>query len=136
MRAWLVYTLLTILMWGLWGFFPKLASNYIGPNSVLIFQTIGHIIVTSLVLIGINFQPEINVRGIVYAALAGFTGSLGALFFIYSMTRGESSVVVTMTALYPVITILLSFVFFRESITLKQGIGIIMALISMALFSL
>lgn len=136
MKAWLVYTLLTVFMWGLWGFFPKLASNYIGPNSILIFQTIGNLIVASLVLIGINFRPEIHAAGITYAALAGLTGSLGALFFIYSLIRGESSVVVTITALYPVVTIFLSFLFFKDTITSKQGIGIILALISMVFFSI
>jgi transporter family protein len=118
MKAWLAYTLLTVFMWGLWGFFPKLASNYISPNSILIFQTIGNLIVASFVLIGINFRPEIHATGITYTVLAGLTGSLGALFFIYSLIRGESSVVITITALYPVITIILSFLFFRESITL------------------
>ena len=135
MKAWMIYALLTVLLWGLWGFLPKLASTYIGPNSSLLFQTIGNLIVALIVLIGINFRPEIHLTGITYAALAGITGSLGALFFINAITRGESSVVVTITALYPVITIILSFLFFRETITLKQGIGIGFALISMVLFS-
>ena len=49
------------------------------------------------------------------------------------MSRGKASVVITMTALYPLVTILLSFIFLRETIAIKQGIGIMLALLAMLL---
>jgi transporter family protein len=47
------------------------------------------------------------------------------------VSKGKASVVITMTALYPLVTILLSFFFLRETITIKQGIGILFALLAM-----
>ena len=41
MRAWIVYAFLTLLAWGVWGFFSKLASGYTRPRQTLIFQTAG-----------------------------------------------------------------------------------------------
>ena len=41
LKAWYVYAVLTILTWGLWGVFSKLASNYSKPKQALLFQTAG-----------------------------------------------------------------------------------------------
>jgi transporter family protein len=65
------------------------------------------------------------------ALIAGLLGSIGGLCFVHSVSRGKASVVITMTALYPLVTIILSFFFLRETITLKQGIGIVFALLAM-----
>ncbi|MHC5080458.1 MAG: EamA family transporter [Planctomycetota bacterium] len=52
------------------------------------------------------------------------------------MVKGKASVVVPLTALYPVVTLVLVFVFLREPLTAKQGVGIALALAAMVLFSL
>lgn len=136
MGDWFIFAIIALIMWGLWGFFPKLATNYINPKSVLIFQAIGSIFVTAPILISVNFRPEMHIKGIAFAVLAGIAGAIGGLFFLYSISKGEASIVVPTTALYPIITIILAFLILKEPITLKQGIGIIFALIAMILFSI
>ena len=41
MNARLPYTLFTILVWGLWGLFSKLAVGSTQPRHVLMFQAVG-----------------------------------------------------------------------------------------------
>ena len=135
MEGWFFFGLIALVLWGVWGFFPKLATQYIDAKSVLIFQVVGSIIISLLVLGLLRFRLEVHPKGMAYAFLTGVSGTVGFLFFLYSLGRGKASVVVTMTALYPLVTILLSFLLLRESITLRQGIGLIFALIAMALFS-
>ena len=65
-----------------------------------------------------------------------YRGSLGALFFLHAVSKQKASIVVTATALYPLITIILACLILKEPITLKQGIGIIFALIAMILLTL
>ena len=135
MNSWVIFAILALLVWGFWGFFPKLATNYISPRSVLVYEVIGAIIVGMAVLFLVNFKPEVNAKGITFAILTGIAGTLGALFFIFAVSRGETSVVVTTTALYPLITIILTFLILKEPITIKQGVGMIFAFAAMMLLS-
>lgn len=131
-----ILAVVSLVMWGLWGFFPKLATDNIGPKSVLIFQNTATILVTIFVLASVNFKPEINSKGIFFSVISGLAGTVGGLFFLYAISKGRASVIVTMTALYPIVTIILAFLILKEPISLKQGIGMMFALIAMVLFSL
>jgi len=135
MNDWFIFAILALLTWGLWGFFPKLATNYINPKSSLIYMALGTVIVGIIVLFLVGFKPEIHTKGITFAILAGIAGGLGALFFLFAVSRGKLSVVVTTSALYPLVTIILASIILKEPITLKQGIGILFALVAMILFS-
>ena len=135
MNDWLIFAILAMLVWGFWGFFPKLATNYLSPKSVLVYEVIGAVIVGVVVLFLVNFKPKVNTKGITFAILTGIAGSMGALFFIFAVSRGETSVVVTTTALYPLITIALAFLILKEPVTLKQGVGMIFAFAAMILLS-
>jgi len=134
-NSWLIFAILAMLVWGFWGFFPKLATNYLSPKSVLVDEVIGAIIVGMAVLFLVKFKPEVNARGITFAILTGIAGTLGALFFIFAVSSGKTSVVVTTTALYPLITIILAFLILKEPITVKQGIGMIFAFAAIMLLA-
>jgi transporter family protein len=75
-------------------------------------------------------------KGIIFAVLGGLTGTLGVLFFIIALGKGKVSVIVPLTALYPIITITLGFLILKESITLTQGVGVIFALIAVLLLAI
>jgi transporter family protein len=69
---WYLYALLTVLTWGLWGVFSKMASNYSKPRQALLFQTVGVLIFAGLVLVLENFRIEWSTAGFTWAALGGF----------------------------------------------------------------
>ena len=135
MGYWFIFGLFALILWGVWGFLPKLATRYIEPRSVLVFQTIGSILVTIVILATIDFRPELHTKGVTLAIVTGIIGTLGTASFLYSIAKGKASIVVTMTALYPIITVILSLLILKEPITIKQGIAIILALTAMALFA-
>jgi transporter family protein len=60
---------------------------------------------------------------------------LGTLFFFAAASRGKISVVVSMTALYPLITIMLAAIFLREPITAKQVMGMLCAVAAIMLLT-
>jgi len=132
---WFIPAVLSLLLWGVWGFFQKLALIQMPPRNVYIFTIIGMMIVSLSVLVSLGFKVEGNKTGVFFAVLAGLCGSLGGLFYLYSLSKGKASVVITLTALYPVVTIILSFLILKESITIRQGIGIILALLAMVFLS-
>ena len=135
MQEWLIYGFLALFTWGLWGFFPKLATNYLKPNEVLVWEVIGAIAIGTIVLYQLNFKPDFNIKGFIFSFLTGVCGTLGMLFFLIAIRSGKVTILVTMTALYPIITLSLAFFVLKEPITLKQGIGIILAIFAMWLLA-
>jgi len=135
MDNWFSAALLSLIIYGFWGFFPKLAVTYISPQSALVYEVAGAILIGLLILVLIDFHPDTHPTGILFGMLTGVAGMLGTLFFFAAASKGKISVVVSMTALYPVITILLAAAFLREPITAKQLLGIGFALFAIVLLS-
>jgi transporter family protein len=88
MHSWVFGTLLAMVTFGAWGFFPKLAGNYISPQSALIYQVIGGLVVGIVGLAIRNFKPETHPMGIVYAFLTGITGFFGTFFYYAPASKG------------------------------------------------
>ena len=135
MESWFIWTVLAMITFGFWGFFPKLAVNYISPQSALIYQVLGGMVVGLIALVTAGFKPEIQPMGMLYAFLTGITGVLGTLFYYAATSRGQLTIVVSLTALYPLITIFLAFIFLHETISLKQTVGLFFALTAIILLS-
>lgn len=135
MVNWLVFAILSMLAYGLWGFFPKLTVGIINSKEFIIYEAIGVILISLVILLFLG-KPSFNIRGVTFAMLTGILGIIGTLFFVTALAKGKASVVVTITAMYPMIVIFLASVFLKEPITLKQGIGIVFALAALVLFSI
>jgi transporter family protein len=130
MKPWLIYALLTVMCWGLWGLFSKLASNYTRPRQTLIFQAVGVIGFALVVLLLEKFQIQRTAAGFWWSAAAGFVNFIGFLFFFAAVQKGKVSTVISLSSLYPVVTIALSIVLLREKITPREGLGIGCALLA------
>jgi len=83
-----------------------------------------------------RYRPEAEPAGILYALLSAIAGTAGIFFYYMAVSRYKLSVVIAITALYPLVAILLSFLLLKEGINLKQGLGIIFALLAVILFSI
>jgi len=127
MDNWLLSALLAMIIYGFWGFFPKIAVSYISPPSALVYEVLGAILVGLITLFFIKFHPQHHPRGILFAVLTGIAGMTGTLFFFTAAQKGKISIVVGLTALYPLITVILAVIFLHETLTLKQIIGLILA---------
>jgi len=135
MTQWLPAALLALFSFGLWGFFSKLAIIHIDSKSALIFQTVGVLIVGLFTLSSLDFKPATDMKGLSFGLLTGIAYGVGCLFYLIAADKGKITTVVTLTALYPLITIALSFFLLRETITLKQCMGIFLALVAIFFMS-
>ncbi len=79
-------------------------------------------------------MPNFN-RFSIAAVVAGLAGSLGYVFFVKALERGEASIVLPLTALYPAVTVVLAFLFLHEKISMHQLIGILLAVVAVVLLS-
>jgi len=135
MSHWLSAALFALFSFGIWGFFTKLAINYVDSKSALIFQTLGVAMVGLTALVLMNFKPATDIKGIFFATLTGVAYGIGCLFYFIAADKGKIITVVTLTALYPLVTILFAYLFLKEGIHLKQCLGILFALIAIYLFA-
>ena len=133
------YFILILLTWGLWGFFGKYALKFISPLSLILFETIGAILVQIIVLLILFYSKQkfdTNTAGVGIAMLVAIFGVIGTILFYFTLSKTKASILVPLTALYPVITIILSFVFLKEKVTLIQGVGIGLAIVASVLLSI
>jgi bacterial/archaeal transporter family protein len=133
--SWFIPAVMALLLWGVWGILQKLATNHMPPRNVYLVSALGAIAVVLVIVATSRFPLSLSTEGTLFAVIAGICSALGGLLFLHAVSKGEASVVITFTALYPVVSIILSFVLFREAVTLKQGIGIVLALFSMVLLA-
>ncbi len=73
--------------------------------------------------------------GVAAAIIAGVFMAFGLLAFFKALTAGAATVVVPLTALYPVVTVALSWAFLKESLTPRHLTGIALALAAVWLLS-
>jgi len=133
---WLIYALICSLLYGLWGFFGNLAAKYIGYKTAFIYEAIGAILTALFIIMQTpNLSFEGDVRGILLAMLVGVSGSVASLVFFIALSKGEVSNVVSVTSIYPLITIVLSSLFLKEAITLPQMLAVLLAIVAVILSS-
>ena len=89
-------------------------------------------------IIFVSLKPEVNFHspGFGYALSAGILGSMALVAFSYAIKVGKSIIVVPLSALYPVVTIILSLLVLHEEISLIKAIGIALALVAILLVSI
>lgn len=121
MQAWLVLSVVTFVLWGLWGFFAKIASDSIDARSAAIMQGLGGFAVTLALLATMRFRPEFHVGGSTAAVLAGLAFMVGIVTFTAALASGgRASIVVPLSALYPVVTIALGILFLSETLSSRK----------------
>ena len=135
MKSWFLPAIFIPIVWGFWGLFPKLAVKYISPIHAMIYQVGGSVVLGFVLLAVIGFRPQLEPKGIAFATAGGICGMLGALLYLIAVSKAKVSIIVFISAMYPMVTIALSYIILHESITLKEGIGMIFAITAIILFS-
>ncbi|MEM1943659.1 MAG: EamA family transporter [Candidatus Caldarchaeum sp.] len=132
---WFVAVLLALVVWGVWGVVTRVASSSLGWRDTTAIAAVGHMSVAIAYII--LSRAAVLPQGSAWymALLAGALGFLGALLFYVALDLNPSSIVVVATSLYPVVTILLSTLFLGESISIRQAVGVVLAIAALVLIS-
>jgi transporter family protein len=135
MPAWILYSCVVIVFWGVVGLFQKLGTNRVSAHTLVVWLTVGYILLVPMLLAraGVSGLGRMT---ILIGALGGFTNGLGAWYLFASLEAGaKASVAVPLTALNPLLTIMLALGFLGERLTLVQWAGVAAALIAGAMIS-
>ena len=113
----------------------KLGSTRLGANALLLWVTAGYIAMLPVVLWRSGSWGA-SVDALLLGVVAGSVNGLGTWLLFRSLEHGaKASVAVPLTALYPVVTVVLAFVFLAERLSLREWLGVALAVCGGALLS-
>jgi drug/metabolite transporter (DMT)-like permease len=136
MPAWLTWTLLTLFSWGIWAVLSKLLGGALAPEQSQILSTLGIL----PILLALAFSKRVSLRGtsrkgLLLAFFGGIVTCLGNIPY-YALARDEKvAIVASLTALSPLVTVLLAVFVLRERLNSIQTIGIALSLVAIWLFN-
>jgi drug/metabolite transporter (DMT)-like permease len=134
---WLELSILIFIMWGVQAFYMKLANISMKAESIFGYMAITAVMLIPLTILMTDFHQEINwgFKGPYLTAIIQILNAIGALSLVYAIRYGKVIIVTPMTALYPLITILLSLLIYAVIPAPATIAGIILALIAVYLFT-
>jgi len=133
--GWLQLSLTTLVLWGLWGFFAKMLLGSLNWKSLFFFSTVASIFFA--VIFWTVAKPSLNLNTETCSAmLIGLVGIAASMTFYYALETGKVSIVVPLTAMYPLVTVVLAAAILREKLSLTQGVGVVLAIVAVLLISI
>ena len=136
MNNWILPAFITFVCWGITTIISKVTLSYINPISAMIYRTIGVFAVAFIALIFMDFKPDTNVKGIILAILGGLIFGFSLIIYFYALRSGKVSTVALFTALYPIIPVLFGYFILKETIVLKEVVGMVFAFVALVLFAI
>lgn len=137
MPKWLLYALATFFIFGVWAVLPKATSFQLSPLTMQLLATIGVVPMAGLFLASRDLWVGENLpRGITYAFVTGVFGNAGNIALLEALKHGGgASIVYPLTGMFPLVTLILARLWLKERPNLIQGIGLILSLVAIYLFS-
>jgi bacterial/archaeal transporter family protein len=135
MDTWVFYACVATLCWGVVGLLQKLGTNRVSSRSLLVWLVVGF----AAMLPALWRNGDITGLGwrvLLIGLLGGVANGLGSWALFEALERGaKASVAVPLTALYPLVTIVLARIFLAETLTFRQWAGIALAVAGGAMLS-
>lgn len=138
MKPWIAWGLLALVAWGVWSVLNRAIGDALSPAQSQIVSTVGMLPIL-LVLIPAwrrSLQHGLP-RGAAWAAGAGLLAGLGNVAYYHALNSGPTaSSVIALTALYPLVTVVLALVVLGETLNATQQLGILVSLVAIVLFNI
>lgn len=113
--TWIPLTIAVFVMWGIQAYVMKVSTGLMNEESVFFYMMAGGAVLIPVALVMTDFRQTINLgfRGPWLAALIQVLNSIGALSLVYALRYGKALIVVPMTALAPMLTVILSLAIYQ-----------------------
>lgn len=138
MAGWFIWTIVALLSWGIWAVLSKLLGDALTPEQSQALSTLGLLpILVPLIRSKRAALRGASRQGLLLTLAGGLVTCLGNLAYYAALARGQKvATVVSLTALYPLVTILLAVVVLRERLNPVQLAGLALSFIAIWLFNI
>jgi transporter family protein len=128
LAPWLVYTMLALACFGIVGFLQKLSTDRVSAESALVWLIVGFGLLLPFIYTGPSMF-QYPARSIGYVVAGGLLNALGSWALLAAMKHGgKASIVVPMTAVYPLLVCVVAPLLLHEQLTRTQGAGVALGL--------
>lgn len=137
MKAWQGWTFLAVACWGVWAVIPKFIGESLSAVQQQALSTLGALpVILELARREWRAGQKSAWTGLLIAFLAGIFTNFGNITY-FGLMNSDANVltVLPLTALYPVVTIVLGLLFLRERLNPFQKIGVILSFVAIYLFN-
>jgi len=133
----IILSIIVIFLWGIWAFLFKIGVEDIGIKQALIWNNGMAILMSIMIVLFLIPQTPLKIgKGAFYVMLATAFGITGSIIWYIALEKERASLIVSFTALYPLITVILSAIFLKEKLSILNWLGIAFALIAGFLLSI
>ena len=114
-KLWLLFILITVVTWGIWGAFSGYQISHGIPDTVVYIAWALSMLPCALVALIINKgKLTFSWRGIGLGAIVGLLGAGGQLVLFKALTLGPSYIIYPFISMSPVVVITLASIFLKE----------------------
>ena len=131
---WLLYALVTMITWGVWGAFSDQTS--LPKNLVYVVWALSMIPCAIAALINIKFKLDVRSKPALLSMAVGLLGAGGQLVLFLALDYAPAYLVMPMISVAPIVTVLLSLLFLRERVSRLGILGIVLAFVALVCFAL
>jgi transporter family protein len=128
LAPWLLYTMLALACFGIVGFLQKVSTDRVSAESALVWLIVGFVLLSPFIYTGPSMF-HYPARSMAFVVAGGLLNALGSWALLAAMKNGgKASIVVPMTAVYPLLVCVVAPLLLHEQLTRTQGAGVALGL--------
>ena len=131
---WLLYALITMVTWGVWGAFSDQPD--FPATLTYVVWAISMVPCALVALANIKGKLDVRPKSVLLGMGVGLLGAGGQLALFQALKFGPGYLVIPMISVAPIITVILSFLFLKERVSKMGVFGIVLAFVALVCFSL
>ena len=131
---WLLYAIITMVTWGLWGAFSD--QTTLPKTMVYVIWALSMVPCALAALINIRFKLDVRRKPALLSMAVGLLGAGGQLVLFLALDYAPAYLVMPMISVAPIVTVLLSTVFLKERVSKLGILGIVLAFVALVCFAL
>lgn len=131
---WLLYAIITMVTWGVWGAFSD--QTTLPKTMVYVIWALSMLPCALGALIKIRFKWDVRPVPALLSMGVGLLGAGGQLVLFLALDYAPAYLVMPMISVAPIVTVLLSATFLKEKVSRLGIIGIVLAFVALICFAL
>ena len=139
-RVWVLWALFGAATTGLGDFLAKVSLSNLNIHTYLFYFALAYAVAAVLFWVfdkdGRRLPKKLDIASFRMTVVGIALLAIGFLFFNLSLASGQASLVATISSSYIAITAVLAYLFLKESINLRQALGILLIFIGVAAIGL
>ena len=131
---WLLYAIITMVTWGIWGAFSD--QTTLPKTMVYVLWALSMIPCALVALANIKFKLDVRTKPALLSLAVGLLGAGGQLVLFLALDYAPAYLVMPMISVAPIVTVLLSATVLKEKVSKLGILGIALAFVALVCFAL